>query len=87
LQRRVDAAPLQIGVRNPLAYDLLKIAYPLGFDPLALGFSFLALHAKRVLFRNVVLLGLTIDRIDDERRLVTVMAIERRSDIYRPRQP
>ena len=28
-----------------------------------------------------------IYRIDDERRLVTVMAIEHRFDIYRPRQP
>ena len=27
-----------------------------------------------------------IYRIDDERRLVTVMAIEHRSDIYRPRR-
>jgi len=28
-----------------------------------------------------------IYRIDDERRLVTVIAIEHRSDIYRPRRP
>jgi mRNA interferase RelE/StbE len=28
-----------------------------------------------------------IYRIDDQRRIVTVIAIEHRSDIYRPRRP
>lgn len=48
-------------------------------EPLKLGLE--GLHsARRGDYR-------VIYRIDDERRLVTVMAIEHRSDIYRPRRP
>ena len=46
--------------------------------PLKLGLS--GLHsARRGDYR-------VIYRIDDQRRLVTVLAIEHRSDVYRPRQ-
>jgi mRNA interferase RelE/StbE len=47
--------------------------------PLKLGFE--GLHsARRGDYR-------VIYRVDDQRRLVTVIAIEHRSDIYRPRRP
>src|SRR5215813_2436357 len=67
LKRRVDAAPAQVGLRDALADGLLKIAYALCLDLLALRLSFFALDAKLIFLRNVVLLGFAIDGGDDGR--------------------
>jgi hypothetical protein len=60
LKRRLNAAPTQVGLRDALADDLLKIAYAFSLDLLAFRLSFLALDAKFIFLRNV-LLGLAID--------------------------
>src|SRR5262249_3756803 len=61
LQRRLDAAPTQVGLRDSLADGLLKIAYAFCLDPLAFRLSFFALDAKLIFLRDVVLLGFAID--------------------------
>src|SRR5262249_18327125 len=67
LKRRIDAAPTQVGLRDALADGLLKIAYALCLDLLALRLSFFAIDAKLIFLRNVVLLGFAIDGGDDGR--------------------
>jgi hypothetical protein len=52
LQRRLDATPTQVGLRDPLADRLLKIAYAFCLDLLAFRLSFFALDAKLVFLRN-----------------------------------
>ena len=59
-------------------YGSLAASPPRGGKPLKLSLE--GLHsARRGDYR-------VIYRIDDQRRLVTVLAIEHRSDIYRPRR-
>src|SRR5262249_28989826 len=67
LQRRLDAAPTQVGLRDALADGLLKIAYAFCLDLLAFRLSFFTLDAKLIFLRNVVLLGFAIDGGDDGR--------------------
>ena len=67
-QRRLDAAPAQIRVRNALADGALKGGDAVGLDLLALGFLRFALDAEFVFLNLVVLLGLAIDGGDDGRR-------------------
>jgi hypothetical protein len=55
LKRRLDAAPAQVQIRDPLADDHLELAYAFGFDLLAFKLPLLALDAEFVFFRNVVL--------------------------------
>src|SRR5262249_6239632 len=52
LERRLDAAPTQVGFRDALADGLLKIAYALCLDLLAFRLSFFALDPKFILLRN-----------------------------------
>src|SRR5262245_35413938 len=61
LERRLNAAPTQVRVRNALTNDLLKIAYAFALDPLALRLSFFPLDAEFIFLRYVVLLGLAVD--------------------------
>ncbi len=51
-----------------MADDLLKVADALALDLLAFRLAFLALDAKLVFLRDIVLLGLAIDGADDGRR-------------------
>src|SRR5215472_11134895 len=46
LKRRLDATPTQVGLRDALADDLLKIAYAFCLDLLALRLSFFTLDAE-----------------------------------------
>src|SRR5262249_18700393 len=68
LECRLDAAPAQVGIRYALAHDLLKCAYPFRLDLLALRLPSFPLDSKFVFLREVVLLGLAIDRVDHGRR-------------------
>jgi len=61
LKRCLDAAPAQVGLRDALADDLLKIANAFCLDLLAFRLSFFALDPKLIFLRNVVLLGFAID--------------------------
>src|SRR4029079_8159141 len=63
LKRRLNAAPTQVGLRDALAHDLLKIAYAFCLDLLAFRLSFFALDAKFIFLRNVVLLSFAIMKI------------------------
>src|SRR5262249_53580206 len=65
LQRRLDAAPTQVGLRDALADGLLKIAYAVSLDLLAFRLSFFALDSKLIFLRDVVLLGFALDVGDD----------------------
>src|SRR5215831_16919245 len=67
LQRRLDATPTQVGLRDALADGLLKIAYAFCLDLLAFRLSFFAFDAKLIFLRNVVLFGFAIDGVDDGR--------------------
>src|SRR4029077_4071764 len=70
---RLDAAPPQVGIRNPLADDRLELAYAFGFDLLSLRLALLALDAEFEFFRDVVLLGLAVDGINHERRQLNAL--------------
>src|SRR6266545_8281290 len=61
LKRCLDAAPTQIGIRDPLADDALELVNAFRLDLLAFRLSFLSLYPKFVFLRDVVLLGLAID--------------------------
>ena len=64
LKCRLDAPPLQVGVGDPLADDLLKFVYAFRLDLLSLGLPYLARNPEFVLFRNVILLDFAIDCSD-----------------------
>src|SRR6516164_3576374 len=64
LQRRLDATPTQVGLRDALADGLLKIAYALCLDLLAFRLSPFALDPKFIFLRNIVLLGFAIDGVN-----------------------
>ena len=67
-QRRLDAAPAQIGIGNALADRLLERRNAVRLDLLALRFFGLAHDAMAIFLDQVELLGLPVDRADDGRR-------------------